>query len=64
LADIGWWSFEFHLRQYAFCVKKGGQDIAEYATMLAVIPGRGGGKPGLIGSNANNIFPSVAGSIH
>ena len=40
-----------------------GQDIAEYAVMLAVILVIVIGTVQLIGSNANNIFSSVASSI-
>ena len=40
-----------------------GQDIAEYAVMLAVILVLVGGTVRLIGSNANNAFSSVASSL-
>ena len=40
-----------------------GQDIAEYAVMLAVIMVIVVGTVRLIGSNANNVFSSVASSI-
>jgi Flp pilus assembly pilin Flp len=40
-----------------------GQDIAEYAVMLAVILVIVIGTIRLIGSNANNVFNSVASSI-
>jgi len=40
-----------------------GQDIAEYAIMLAVILVIVVGTVRLIGSNANNVFSSVASSI-
>ena len=40
-----------------------GQDIAEYAVMLAVILVIGIGTIRLIGGNANNVFSSVASSI-
>jgi len=40
-----------------------GQDIAEYAVMLAVILVIVVGTVRLIGSNANNAFSSVASSI-
>jgi len=40
-----------------------GQDIAEYAVMLAVILVLVVGTVSLIGSNANNAFSSVASSI-
>jgi len=42
---------------------QGGQDIAEYAVMLAVILVIVVGTVRLIGSNANNVFSSVASSI-
>lgn len=41
----------------------GGQDIAEYAVMLAVILVLVVGTVRLIGSNANNAFSSVASSL-
>ncbi len=40
-----------------------GQDVAEYAVMLAVILIIVVGTVRLIGSNANNVFSSVASSI-
>ena len=40
-----------------------GQDIAEYAVMLAVILVLVVGTVRLIGSNSNNAFSSVAGSL-
>ena len=40
-----------------------GQDIAEYAVMLAVILVLVVGTVRLIGSNANNVFSSAASSI-
>jgi len=40
-----------------------GQDIAEYAVMLAVILVLVVGTISLIGSNANNVFSSVASAI-
>jgi len=40
-----------------------GQDIAEYAVMLAVILVIVVGTIRLIGSNANNVFSSVGSSI-
>jgi Flp pilus assembly pilin Flp len=40
-----------------------GQDIAEYAVMLAVILVIVVGTIRLIGSNANNVFSAVASSI-
>ncbi len=41
-----------------------GQDIAEYAVMLAVILLIVMGSIRLIGSNANNVFSSAASSIN
>ena len=41
-----------------------GQDIAEYAVMLAVILVLVVGTIRLVGSNANNAFSAVASSIH
>ena len=41
-----------------------GQDIAEYAVMLAVILVLVVGTVRLVGSNANNVFSSVASSIN
>ena len=43
---------------------QGGQDIAEYAVMLAVILVIVVGTIRLIGSNANNVFSSVASSVN
>ena len=40
-----------------------GQDIAEYAVMLAVILVIGGGTIRLIGSNASNVFSQVGSNI-
>ena len=40
-----------------------GQDIAEYAVMLAVILVVVVGTIRLVGSNANNVFSNVASSI-
>ncbi len=41
-----------------------GQDIAEYAVMLAVILVIVIGTIRLIGGNANNVFSQVASSVH
>ena len=41
-----------------------GQDIAEYAVMLAVILVVVVGTVRLVGSNANNVFSSVASSVN
>jgi Flp pilus assembly pilin Flp len=40
-----------------------GQDVAEYAVMLAVILAVVVGTIRMIGSNANNVFSSVASSV-
>ena len=40
-----------------------GQDIAEYAVMLAVILALVVGTIRLVGSNANNVFSAVASSV-
>lgn len=50
-----------HLRR--FWQEEAGQDIAEYAVMLAVILVIVVGTVRLIGSNANNVFSSVASSV-
>jgi Flp pilus assembly pilin Flp len=44
-------------------VEEGGQDIAEYAVMLAVILVLVVGTVRLIGSNANTVFSNAASSI-
>jgi len=43
--------------------EEAGQDIAEYAVMLAVILVLVVGTVRLIGSNANNVFSNVASSL-
>jgi Flp pilus assembly pilin Flp len=43
--------------------EQGGQDIAEYAVMLAVILVLVVGTIRLVGSNANNAFSNAASSI-
>jgi Flp pilus assembly pilin Flp len=45
------------------CRNEEGQDIAEYAVMLAVILVIVIGTVRLIGGNANNVFSQVASSI-
>ncbi len=47
-----------------FSKREEGQDIAEYAVMHAVILIIIIGVIRLIGGNANNVFSSVASSIH
>jgi len=44
-------------------LEQDGQDIAEYAVMLAVILVLVVGTIQLVGSNANNVFSSVASAI-
>jgi len=44
-------------------IKDDGQDIAEYAVMLAVILVLVVGTIRLVGSNANNAFSSVSSSL-
>jgi len=46
-----------------FWCEQEGQDIAEYAVMLAVILVIVVGTIRLIGSNANNVFSNVASSM-
>ena len=48
---------------YKILISADGQDIAEYAVMLAVILVIVVGTLRLIGSNANNIFSATASSI-
>lgn len=43
---------------------EGGQDIAEYAVMVAVILVIVVGTIRLIGSNANTVFSNVASAVH
>jgi Flp pilus assembly pilin Flp len=43
--------------------KEDGQDVAEYAVMLAVILAVVVGTIRMIGSNANNVFSSVSSAI-
>ena len=48
---------------YEVLIEDDGQDIAEYAVMLAVILVIVVGTLRLIGSNANNVFSATASSI-
>ena len=48
---------------WQICRDEEGQDIAEYAVMLAVILVLVVGTIRLVGSNANNVFSSVASSV-
>ena len=52
----------FNLPLY-LCNDDSGQDIAEYAVMLAVVLVIVVGTVRLIGSNANNVFSQVGSSI-
>jgi Flp pilus assembly pilin Flp len=47
----------------SLCSDEQGQDIAEYAVMLAVILVIVVGTIRLVGSNANNVFSSVASAV-
>jgi Flp pilus assembly pilin Flp len=47
----------------SFWTDENGQDIAEYAVMLAVILVLVVGTVRLIGSNANTVFSNVASSV-
>jgi Flp pilus assembly pilin Flp len=59
--DAGRWSMIALLRRLR--MEEKGQDIGEYAVMLAVILVLVVGTVRLVGSNANNAFSSVASSI-
>ena len=48
---------------WQICRDEEGQDIAEYAVMLAVILVLVVGTIRLVGSNANNVFSSVASAV-
>jgi Flp pilus assembly pilin Flp len=61
LGNAGRWSMIAPLHR--LWVEENGQDIAEYAVMLAVILVLVVGTIRLVGSNANNAFSSVASSI-
>jgi len=50
-------------RLYRLCHEEDGQDIAEYAIMLGVIVAIVVATIKLVGSNANNVFSSIASSI-
>jgi Flp pilus assembly pilin Flp len=56
----------YQMRKFAWSLWKDqeGQDIAEYAVMLAVILVIVVGTVRLVGSNANNVFSSVASSVN
>jgi len=48
----------------ALWCREDGQDLAEYAVMLAVIMVIAVGTVRLIGSNANHIWSSVGSAVH
>ncbi len=48
---------------FKMCLEDDGQDIAEYAVMLALILVLVVGTIRLVGSNANNAFSAAASSI-
>ena len=57
-------SVEVNMRRALHSLREeAGQDIAEYAVMLAVILAVVVGTIRLIGSNANNVFSAVGSSI-
>ena len=53
----------FKLWASRLCADEQGQDIAEYAVMLAVILVLVVGTVRLIGSNANNVFSQASSSM-
>ena len=61
LRSVGRWKMNPRWRQ--LFRQDDGQDIAEYAVMLAVILAIVVGTIRLIGASANNVFSSVASSI-
>lgn len=54
---------ELMMRVWCRLLADDGQDVAEYAVMLAVVLAVVVGTIRLIGSNANNVFSSVGSSI-
>ena len=54
---------EFMSKFLRLCLGDEGQDIAEYAVMLAVILVIVVGTIRLVGTNANNVFSSVGSSV-
>ena len=60
VADRRWNMFDMF---WHACLDDEAQDIAEYAVMLAVILVLVVGTIRLVGSNANNVFSSVASSV-
>ena len=63
LADLPGEGFRVKQIPYRLWWEDEGQDIAEYAVMLAVILVIVVGTIRLIGSSANNVFSSVASAI-
>ena len=63
MANLSGEAFKVKQMLYRLWWEDEGQDIAEYAVMLAVILVIVVGTIRLIGSNANNVFSSVASSI-
>ena len=61
IVSAGRWSMIAQIRR--LLVEEKGQDIAEYAVMLAVILVLVVGTIRLVGSNANNAFSSVASTL-
>jgi Flp pilus assembly pilin Flp len=61
--DVGNWRDTMYEFIHRLWREDAGQDIAEYAVMLAVILVLVVGTIRLIGSNANNAFSSVASSL-
>jgi len=59
---MGWGGYMFQPLRSLWSDEKG-QDIAEYAVMLAVILVLVIGTVRLIGGNANNVFSTVANSV-
>ena len=51
------------LRLHGVCWNTSGQDVAEYALMLAVVLAIVVGVVRMIGSNANNVFSQIASAI-
>jgi Flp pilus assembly pilin Flp len=53
------------MKKFALCLwnNQEGQDIAEYSVMLAVILVIVVGTVRLVGTNANNVFSSVASTV-
>ena len=52
------------LRPFARFKQEDGQDIAEYAVLLSVVLAIVVATINMIGASANNVFSSIASSIH